>query len=101
MLRVTVELIPYGNENKKEIISIVDIINTGKKYVSKAGEDVYEYEFRYSDSADVNSGIFRAISLRGLVGHVRARNVWFLIRAVSKKICKYLEKGNYENNIDI
>ena len=44
MIRVTIELLPFGNDNDKVVIGVVNIANIG--YVSLTGSDKCKYSYR-------------------------------------------------------
>ncbi len=44
MLRVTTEIVPYGNEAQKKIISVIHIANTGEGTPEFGNYDIVEME---------------------------------------------------------
>lgn len=74
MIRVTVELIPHGDESRKSTIGTMTIANdgTGEGAISN-----YDYAI---DTA--RYGIDISHSYKGKASHYRERNVWHLIRRV-------------------
>ena len=53
MMRVTIEILPYGREDQKYLIQTIDIWNTGKR--NKHGK--YRYEFSDSSNPDNSDGM--------------------------------------------
>lgn len=76
MLKVTVELIPNGDESKKETISEVFISNTLER--SPFGGEGYIYNY----DGWMNSN-YREVEVGDLVHHNRNDHVWYLIRNVA------------------
>lgn len=81
MLRLTLQLIPFGDEEQKEIISQVEIWNTGRK--NEYEEYTYEYVGWWKDI----SGETRKIH-KDRVVHDRRRMVWYLIYKIIRVILK-------------
>lgn len=73
MLRVTIELVPYGDEDEKEIIEQMVIANTGTEY------DVYlgKYEYAMTDSKGRHPAVYGDVPK-----HVRAEGAWSLVRKI-------------------
>lgn len=75
MIRVTVELIPHGDELRKSIIGTMTISNDGTGNGSISNYDYAIDTARY--------GLDISHSYKGkATGHYRGNNVWHLIRRV-------------------
>jgi len=87
MLRLTLELIPHGNEfNKKEILSI-DIVNTLRK--NKQGEHKYFFTGWLEDMSGETE------YFNGDLRHDRRSSVLNLLGKIFIKIMEY---GTFEHN---
>jgi hypothetical protein len=77
MLRVTVELIPHGNENQKSTIGLMEIVNdkTGTEYLGN-------YYYSLGNTETINSGKYN--------GFNRSLGFWRLIERI---LTKYLDFG--------
>lgn len=85
MIRVTVDLIPFGEEKDKKEISVLEIGNEG--IVSKlTNETKYSYNGFWFDTENKKHKFY------GSVYHDRRNVVWFLIYKV---IIKILEPFQY------
>jgi len=73
MLRITIELVPYGKEEFKREIGRVIIANDGT-----GDYRIGNYEYTLSDEAGKITGRLR--------GHNRLRSVFHLIREVLNKV---------------
>jgi hypothetical protein len=51
-VRVTIEIIPYGNENKKHTIATVDIVNNLKGTDTKGNYDINSIVYNQDGTAD-------------------------------------------------
>ena len=77
MLRITVELVPHGNENKKSIIGLMEIVN------DKTGtEHLGNYYYSLGNGNTINSGKYS--------GFNRSLGFWRLIEGI---LTKYLNFG--------
>ena len=81
MLRITVEFVPFGNEDKKEEIGKLIIGNIGKKNEHE--------EYKYSYTAEwKEQGEDRIRNVTGTVRHDRRNSWWFLLYKIVIKIIK-------------
>lgn len=84
MIRVKVELVPFGNEKMKKEIARLIIIN------NKTGdEEIGNYDFKsykFQEIFDTNNNKFITVMLTDkegkFVGFERRKNVWHLIKSV-------------------
>lgn len=67
MIRVTVEVVPYGNEHAKEVIGVAEIANLGR--ITKGGYCAYEMNLK-DQTGCKHSHVKRFL---------RERGVWDLI----------------------
>ena len=86
MLRITVELIPHGDEEKKKVISQLNIWNTLDKV------DLYDdsYIYGYNGKVDIDNDY----EINEEFIHNRNSNVWYLIRNMAINICDLYTKGD-------
>jgi hypothetical protein len=77
MLRVTVELVPHGNEQEKSIIGLMEIVNKGN-----GTESIGNYFYSLGDGKIINSGQYN--------GFNRSLGFWRLIERI---LTKYLDFG--------
>lgn len=75
MLRITIDLIPFGKEENKQTISKIEIANTCQ--VTDKRNYVYRYDGEYRE---MNTGVFNQIS--GLVEHDRNKSVLSLLKTI-------------------
>ena len=68
MIRVTVELVPFGNEERKKVIGIMNIANDGT-----GDREIGNYEARLEDDRGTEGTVF-------VKNHIRQEGVWRLIR---------------------
>lgn len=68
MIRVTVELVPFGDEARKKTIGIMNIANDGTGDI-----EIGHYEARLED----DRGTEKTVSV---LNHIRQDGVWRLIR---------------------
>jgi hypothetical protein len=88
MLRVTVELIPLGNESKKKEIAKIEIANTGKKYYTDETEYTYK-GYVEDEPVDGKEGYIHKFS--GRVGHWRPSSVLVLLyKVIFKEVQSYI-----------
>ena len=89
MLRITVDLIPFGIEVNKKTISEITIANTRKK--NKYNEYTYKYsgwiEHEPVDDRELNE-MFGMHEFKGTVEHDRRKMVYFLIHKIIIKVIK-------------
>ena len=88
MLRVSVDLIPFGKESDKKEIAKIEIFNTGKR--NRVGESEYRYNgYVQDESADGEHESTHKFS--GRVEHWRPNSVLILIYKIfHKEIGPYL-----------
>jgi hypothetical protein len=77
MLRVTVEVIPHGNEQQKSTIGLMEIVNDGN-----GTEHTGNYFYSLGDGKKINSGKY--------TGFNRDNGFWRLIERI---LTKYLDFG--------
>jgi len=82
MLRITIEVVPFGNEARKRTIGVGEIAN-----VSKIGEDVADYvvAFRSTDWPEGHAMTGR------VKNHLRSRGFWPLVAAALNNVLKMKE----------
>lgn len=68
MLRVTVELVPFGDESRKKTIGIMNIANDGR-----GSSEVGHYDVRLEDDRDVERNA-------RVLHYQRSRGAWSLVR---------------------
>ena len=78
MLRLRVELIPYGDESKVQDLALLNIGNTLER------EGRWDYIYKYEGYWRGVDNIQRSVS--GLVKHDRLNVMWILIYKVLAKI---------------
>ncbi len=81
MIKVTVEIIPNGEESKKEKISEVFITNTSVRSPLGSNGFLYDYDGWLSENE------YSELELSDRVHHERHKNVWWLVRNVAMGIC--------------
>ena len=81
MLRVTIEIVPHGNEEEKEIISVLEIVNTGIKNIYN------EFSYKCMGWWKQEDGEIRNIPLIK-VDFDRREFVWKLVYRTVIKIIK-------------
>lgn len=80
MLRITIDLIPHGDEDEKKTISVLEIFNTGIK-------DIYdEYLYQFSGWWQDFDGSYRRVKDR--VYFDRRKMIYFMVYKITRKICK-------------
>lgn len=79
MIKVTIELVPHGDESKSGTLSTISIANT----TDKLGEDKYVYEYLtlLKEKSELRE-------LRGFVVHNRAHGVFNLLEDVIRDITR-------------
>jgi len=77
MIRVTVELVPFGEESQKKVIGTMKIINdaTGSREMGN-----YKYSIQNEAGDTVESGVYK--------GFPRALRIWRLIQEIFRIIPK-------------
>ena len=76
MLRITVELVPRGQETRKRTLGVMEVANVGG--TSTRGE----YDYLMTEEENLDLGI-SARSRRGVVrDYLRHQSVWRLVQAV-------------------
>lgn len=83
MLRVTIELVPYGDEERAHDIAVMLIANDGTGD-SEVGNYVYAYTHS-NNMAAREAGV--------IIQHVRSFGAWALVKAVLEDY-DYYEGGN-------
>ena len=73
MLRITVELVPHGDEDRKKTLDVLEIANFGS--TSNDGESKY----RYRRPTDCKEWF-------GHIEHQRSRGFWPLVGKVIKEV---------------
>lgn len=73
MLRVTIELVPFGDEDEKEIIEQMVIANTGTEDHGYFGK----YEYAVADSKGRHPIVYGDVPQ-----HVRAHGAWALVQKI-------------------
>ena len=88
MLRITVELLPFGNEEKKEVIGYGEVINTTTKMRKGLGDYNFHIEGR-------GIGDIEEIDMGGEIKGWRReeKNVWYLIKRILNKLPKMKKKN--------
>ena len=76
MLRITVELVPFGNEDNKRILNELEIWNTG--LTTKGGNSIYD--------ARLINELGEAIAYREDIEHIRGIGYWILIQKVLRQL---------------
>jgi len=71
MLRVTIELVPFGNEEKKEVLDVMTITNTGNHKNSP-------YYGHYKVQVEKGEGCFKKAGV--VLDHYRKGYLWGLIQ---------------------
>lgn len=86
MIRLTVELVPGGDESKKSYISQVEIINTGIVDVNFASFYRYGYMgwFAQKDKPGVEK-------LHGVIFHNQKNHIYYLLRELADEIVKVIK----------
>lgn len=69
MIRVTVELVPWGDESMKKTIGVMNIANDG----NSGDREIGNYEARMEDDRGTEKTVH-------VMGHKRTTGVWTLIR---------------------
>lgn len=84
MIRVTVELISFGNEDKKETLKVLNIVNHKKAKTGKTCSYVYEL-INYDP---IGEGLYNMyVEDEGMVKrHHRERGILTLLKMVFKQI---------------
>ena len=77
MIRVTVELVPFGQESQKKVIGTMIIYNdkTGSKEMGN-----YKYSIQNEEGKEIQSGSYK--------GFPRALRIWRLIQEIFRIIPK-------------
>jgi hypothetical protein len=78
MLRLTIELIPFGNEDKAKKISVMEIANTTSQ------PEISYYRYQYSGWVLQMDGVKKLFD--GIVQHDRTKMVYILIWEIITKI---------------
>jgi len=92
MLRITIDLIPHGDESKKETISMFEVGNTGE--VNKYKEYKYNYNGHLADHEDKDYHL----KFSGRVQHDRRLPVFFLLYKILFQIMKpFGHKYSYDD----
>ncbi len=68
MVRVTVEMLPHGDESKRYLLGVADIANDGTGTITHGN---YVSSFRYKDR------VWATLVVRGFPR--KSRNVWYLL----------------------
>jgi hypothetical protein len=79
MLRVTIDLVPHGDESRKKTLSEITIINTLIKNVY--GEYTYKYSGWFKELDDSETKKFN-----GKVEHWRENVIWLLLFKIINKL---------------
>lgn len=82
MIRMTIELVPFGNEEASTKIGQLVLANTGR-----VGGGKYEYHAVYADDS---TGLYN----KGAIYHNRADGIWVLLQ-------KILEEKNSDKDLHI
>jgi hypothetical protein len=80
MLRITVELIPLGNEKLKRPLSIIDVKNTGQ-VAGDTTASVYYYSGWFLPTGTENKA-----EVSGVVGYALRRSFFPLIKTIVDEI---------------
>ena len=78
MLRLTIELVPFGNEDKAKKISVMEIANTAYQ------PELSYYRYRYSGWVLHMDGVRKMFD--GIVQHNRTKMVYILIKEIIDEI---------------
>lgn len=78
MLRVTVEIVPFGIETKKHTIGVMNIVNRGLSNPNLVGCDLYEYQVEtVTDNGEYHAAFVHEFK--------RSKGAWALIAQAIKK----------------
>lgn len=81
MLRITVELVPHGDEKDKSVLSQIEIANTGKKNSNQ------EYQYVFYGWFKAMGGDKKNIR-KGSLPFDRSKSIVFLLNKLFEKIAK-------------
>jgi hypothetical protein len=86
MLRVTVELVPHGDESRTHVIETMDIWNSS---IYPDENNTYQYGYKIDNLADfIKDGKLnreKILTTGEIFGQCRKKNVWNLVSAILKK----------------
>lgn len=90
-LRVTLEIVPYGDETRKRVISRLDIFNMGRA----SGEDVgvCEYGIIHIDNEKNTAGLYEETVL-----HQVEHGAWDLIENALRNVVSPFDYGEDEED---
>jgi len=81
MIRVTIDIVPFGIEHEKRTISILEIFNAGRSKTMLDGKGKDWYKYGYTCNMEESK-----ISYQGFLNHDRNSSILILLYKIFEKI---------------